>query len=115
MRLLNLFLAGLLCFVIPLQGFAGVAAAKTACSAEPVAVMAADDTGGHGCCNDAETTAKTGKACKAEQDCQPAGSGLINQTEALPPVFAAGKIPLFTSRLATDSEPSATWRPPNPV
>lgn len=113
MRLFNLFLVTLLCLAIPLHGIAGMLVTKTPCPAESAGMVATTDTAGvHGCCNDADTAAKTGKACKAEQNCQPVSPGLIIQAENQLPAPLGVKITLANSRLALTFEPSATWRPP---
>jgi len=115
MRLLNLFFVSLLCVAIPLQGIAGMLAAKNPCPAESAAITALNTGNDHGCCNDAATVVKIGKPCKADQSCQPATPGMINQTESRPMVSIGTKIPLISSGLALNFEASATWRPPNPV
>ena len=69
----------------------------------------------HDCCNDADTIAKTGKLCKADQDCQPVNPGMINLMEcrASAPVGIEKASP--PSTIVLSFEPSATWRPPTSV
>jgi len=68
----------------------------------------------HSCCNDADTVAKTGKPCKAEQDCQPASPGLVNHADNPLSAAIGTQSPLFNSRSALSFDLSATWRPPTP-
>ena len=113
MRLLDLFLATLLCLAIPLQGFAGILASPAPCPAETAGLVAADADNEQSCCNDAETANKTGKSCKAEQNCQIASPGILNQTLSRTWLADAIKITPFRNSLALSDEPSATWRPPD--
>jgi len=113
MRRFRVFLFLLLSIAVPLQGYAHFALPKAPCPMEQMAMMDAADAAAHDCCNDAETAAKTGKACKSGQPCQSVGS--------LFPVTGLGDLPhvLATSarfpRLADITfsfDPAATWRPP---
>lgn len=115
MRLLNLFLITLLCIAIPLQGIASMVVTKTPCPAEAVDMASMDTDHEHSCCNDADTVAKTGKPCKAEQDCQTASPGLIDQADNPLSAAIGSHHSLLNSRSALSFDPSATWRPPNPV
>src|SRR5664279_2212239 len=80
MRILNLFLITLLCVALPLQAIANAMVTETSCADECAAMMM-DSAEVHDCCNDADTIAKTGKLCKAKQDCQPVNQGMINLME----------------------------------
>lgn len=63
------------------------------------------------CCNDAETTAKTGKPCKAGQECQPSPAATL----LLPAVTSAPSLssPLAViAPIAPRLHPAGIWRPP---
>ena len=107
------FLLLVLCLAIPLQGFAAVVALESPC---PMETTAAGDTAAvsamHGCCNDADTAAKTGKACKTGQECQSGGQYLV-----FPPVvhsFASSASDRFSliEPFLHAFIPSGVWRPP---
>ena len=76
-------------------------------------MMDGADAAAHDCCNDADTTAKTGKACKSGQPCQSAGSlFLLTGLGDLPHAPApAVRFPRFAD-IAFSFDPAATWRPP---
>lgn len=113
MQKIRLFLLLILCLAIPLQGFAAAVAFEPPC---PMEMTSDGDTAAvsamHDCCNDADTVAKTGKACKTGQKCPSGGQYL-----AFPPVMHS-----FTSsasdRLSLIAPfphaftPSGVWRPP---
>ncbi len=104
----------LLCVTLP---FAAVArtmdAIKIPCPMQPahqaMAPSAQSVTGT--CCNDADTTAKTGKPCKAGQECQTSPAVTL-----LPPAVTSA--PSLASRITATApitpklHPAGIWRPP---
>jgi len=114
MRLLHVFLIFWLCFAIPLQSIAGMLVISPPCPLESPETKHAVPIDKHACCNDADTKAKTGKACKVEKECHAPSLGLSNPPEsALSALIDNEKIPLFDLSAAV-AFPSAAWRPPNP-
>lgn len=111
-------LALVLSLSIPLQGIAGVLApAQAACPMEQTMQMAgtAADNAGHGCCNDADTFAKTGKLCKTAQQCLSVGVFMVAapQMATLP---TPGSRHISTSGFFVRTlDLSSVWRPPTPV
>jgi len=113
MKVFRALLLGLLCFAISMQGFAHIAMPKKPCpmhqSDAVVATMAAND---YDCCNDADTFARTGKACKTGQECPASNGNLVTpfQTTSFAPVatlrFASPSLAKF------DFAPAGVWRPP---
>lgn len=67
---------------------------------------------GDDCCNDAETFAKTGQACKSGQECSVGFQGLISFpiTSSMPPISAAW-FPI-AAVFFRSFDPAALWRPP---
>jgi hypothetical protein len=64
------------------------------------------------CCNDADTTAKTGKACKVGAQCQATSAcvPLANARSAMLP--ASTPQPHIEGRLAPADATQSVWRPP---
>jgi hypothetical protein len=115
MRLLTIFFLTLLIFALPLQGIAAVAQFETACPVKATEQPVQDADDQHGCCHDADTTAKTGAHCKSQQNCQ---AGALGLNYAARPIYAgSGRSPkpLFFTPSQPTNNPSATWRPPNPA
>jgi hypothetical protein len=108
------FLITLLCVALPFAaGARTLDAIKIPCPMQqahqdmaPSAQFAAGS-----CCNDAETTAKTGKPCKAGQECQASPTATL-----LPPILTP--VASRSSRLAAIASitprlhPAGIWRPP---
>lgn len=115
MRRFRTFLFLLLSIAVPLQGYAHFAMPKAHCPMEQAAMMNAADAVAHDCCNDADTAAKTGKACKSGQPCQSVGSLLpVTGLGDLPRDLApAVRFPRLAD-IAFTFDPAATWRPPAP-
>ncbi len=67
------------------------------------------------CCNDLETFAKTGKVCKAEQECQvqPASLDLPRATADRADIASTDAYRVQTGALAPAGWPATVWRPPN--
>jgi hypothetical protein len=109
----------MLCLAIPLQGIAGIAVIKTSCPMKQMSVdtmsTSAMTPAMPDCCNDANTFAKTGKACKSGQQCQsnnPFSALILNyqfstsvQTVHLPHAVTA----------IHSLDPSSVWRPPSQI
>ncbi|QWF70549.1 hypothetical protein KEF85_14645 [Methylomonas paludis] len=112
MRILNLFLITLLCFAIPLQGSAGWLVGEDNCPSESAQLSHSADKPAHDCCTDKATQAKTGKACKAEQDCQTGGPMLLNQLEKPLATFYPAITKPFTDKTYLSFDAFTTWRPP---
>lgn len=118
----RLFLLTLLCLAIPLQGMASVHMLAAPCPMEQSDGMAQMEmsemdqqtasAADHDCCNDAETTAKTGKMCKTGQDCP-----VSAQYPASLPPSPHLAVELSTQYLALvlsvrSFDASSVWRPP---
>ncbi|MGE3296428.1 MAG: hypothetical protein AB7I68_03665 [Porticoccaceae bacterium] len=109
-------LIALLCVALPFTaGARTLDAIKIPCpmqqnqDMEPSAQRAAGP-----CCNDADTTAKTGKPCKAGQECQTSPAATL-----LPPIMTPAAS--LSSRVAAIApmtprlQPAGIWRPPAPI
>ena len=113
MRLTLALISLILCLAIPVRGFAHVAVLEMPCPMESSAQVASIDAPAtpH-CCNDADTFAKTGKACKSGQACQ-TGSQMVSSLEFSEPAPVAtheqfpALSPFFPS-----ASPPGFWRPP---
>ena len=104
----------LLCVTLP---FAAVArtmdAIKIPCPMQPAhqAMAPSAQSVAGTCCNDADTTAKTGKPCKAGQECQTSPAATL-----LPPAVTSA--PSLASRITATApitpklHPAGIWRPP---
>ena len=113
MRILNLFLIILLCLAIPLQGAnAAVPAFGLACPADSATAADLKTVQKPDCCNDAKTVEKTGKTCKAEQDCQTGSPLLLNQLINPLRLYSAGIGKTFTNTTYLSIDGFAAWRPP---
>jgi hypothetical protein len=113
MRRLPLWILLLLSLALPVYGSAGFAVPQAPCAMADMdaAVMAADEAAGD-CCNDLDTYAQTGQACKAGQEC-PASptltvsadpAGLLTLQAQAPPAGGVHQPPR--------GEPGGIWRPP---
>lgn len=103
---------------IPLQGVAGVfASPENVCPMEQTMQMddMAADSAGHGCCNDADTFAKTGKPCKTGQQCVSVGIFMAAAPQmATLPVSSSQGISTGGFFVRT-LDLSSVWRPPTPI
>lgn len=103
---------------IPLQGIAGILApVQVACPMEQNMQMAdmVVDSAGHGCCNDADTFAKTGKPCKTGQQCVSVGIFMAAAPQlATLPVSNSQGISISSFFVRT-LDLSSVWRPPTPI
>lgn len=113
MSMRRLFLCLLLCFAIPVQGMASVAAFNTPCPMQQAMENMAQADELPPCCNDAETFAKTGKMCKTGQQCQTGssqypGSVLVIQAPLAPQPVWFERVALFVPAF----DPAGVWRPP---
>jgi len=107
-------LIALLCVALPFAaGARALDAIKIPCPMQqahqdmaPSAQLAAGT-----CCNDADTTAKTGKPCKAGQECQASPAAAL----LLPAVTSAPSLSFpiaATAPIAPRLHPAGIWRPP---
>ncbi|MHB1084370.1 MAG: hypothetical protein ACYCZA_05975 [Thiobacillus sp.] len=103
----------MLAIALPLQGYAQFVLPNPPCPMEQAAMMDGADTAAHDCCNDADTAAKTGKACKSGQSCPSMGQilpmtelGVLTQDPA-----SSVRFPRLADKTFT-FDPAATWRPP---
>jgi len=69
--------------------------------------QAADD-----CCNDAETTARTGQPCKADMPCSSFSAFVASSHSRLSPAPALGPTPAPAAPAAS-FDPPDVWRPPS--
>lgn len=115
--MLRRWLLLLICLTLPLQAFA-TQAQPPCCpmAAEMAAQLASGDLAAadlHECCNDAQTFAITGEACKSGQKCclnspvavpiSPVTRAVLPLDQAPPPVAAAPRPP---------GSLASPWRPP---
>ena len=114
MSMRRLLLCLLLCLAIPVQGIAGIIAFNTLCPMQhPAMARAVDASELPPCCNDADTFAKTGKACKTGQQCQSTSSQYPSSVLVIQAPLVVQ--PLWLARLALFApsfDPSGVWRPP---
>ncbi len=115
--MLRRWLLLLLCWTLPLQATAFAWTVQSPCpmAAEMAGLLAVGERAAEGlpdCCNDAQTFAQTGKACKTGQEC-------TAPMPALAPTHAVGATGLLRhdpprcATLASSAAPPATlWRPP---
>jgi hypothetical protein len=66
----------------------------------------------HDCCNDADTAAKTGKACKTGQACPVAGAWLASATPSSSCSPVAGPLVRSPEPFALCIDQRGRWRPP---
>jgi hypothetical protein len=103
-----------LCFALALQGAAQASVGEKLCPMQQTAhtlATGAPDTA-RGCCNDADTAAKSGKACKTGQACPVVGAWL---TSSIPlSSFSPLAAPLVRSHepFALCIDQRGRWRPP---
>ena len=113
MKIFRPLLLALLSFAISIQGYAHIALPERPCPMhQPDALATITLSAAHDCCNDADTFAKTGKACKTGQECPAGCSGPITsfQTVSIAPVAALRLVSRPQARL--DFAPAGVWRPP---
>ncbi|MEO5734314.1 MAG: hypothetical protein ABIN96_16770 [Rubrivivax sp.] len=122
----------LLCLTIPLQGMASAsvrgqrclcpmesapAAAATSDAAEAHAastadVTASDDADIDGCCNDADTAARTGQPCKVGQECHAPVLALAHAVAVSPAIGPLRPICPEVADCGPADPPDVVWRPP---
>lgn len=113
MRRLIAIALSLLCTALPLRVSADAVANGEHCPQMQQAATSANSSGGHDCCNDAATFAKTGQLCKMGQECS------LPMTYLLPPtalqVVVATQHSVVTSPPThlNSRPPAAVWRPPS--
>ncbi|MGK2914559.1 MAG: hypothetical protein ACSLE5_08930 [Porticoccaceae bacterium] len=113
MHCFRLVLVCFLCLAIPLQGIASVVVAQPLCLIEGNQSSNRVDAGeAQSCCQDAATFVKTGKPCKAGQECLSSGQCSLSHhgaISALPlPSSHFPRLRLFTEAF----DLVAIWRPP---
>jgi hypothetical protein len=134
MRRLIAIALSLLCIALPLRSLADTVASGEHCprmqahmaadgqenvhtdmhaDVDGLARTAANAPGGHDCCNDAATFAKTGQLCKMGQECSPPMTYLLPPTVLLAVIATqhAEAPALFTP--FHSRPPAAVWRPPS--
>ena len=103
----------LLCFAIPIQGIASIAMVATHCPMQQMTRDASADAAAlPGCCNDADTFAKTGKACKTGQPCQSVSQYPNSAQQFHAPVSVQPILFSSPALLALSDGPTGIWRPP---
>lgn len=117
----RLFFLLVLSWAIPLAGYAGLGVPQMPCPME-MAGMAAQQFGTRmdsiaaakmgDCCNDMETLLKTGKTCKAGQDCKIGSLGLSVQLFTLPQSFPVDSFLARIDDRAIEPRTVPIWRPP---
>jgi hypothetical protein len=102
------------CFALALQGAAQASVVEKPCPMQKAGHVDATHTANtaHDCCNDADTMAKTGKACKTGQACPAAGAWLMSPLGLCS--FLPTAVPLVSSHepFALFIDPGSRWRPP---
>lgn len=107
----------LLCLLVTIQGGVSAHAFQAPCPmghapGMPMSSDAAMDPDS-GCCNDAETAAKTGKLCKSDASCSHSSVGIPSSINANMSAARAAS-PVFTLRERIDEiDPPDVWRPPS--
>lgn len=103
-----------LCLMLALQGAVQASVVEKPCPMKRAGHAHAMHAGhtAHNCCNDADTAAKTGKACKTGQACSAAGAWLTSWQDL--PLCQPSIVSLVSSFqpfvLRIDS--GGRWRPP---
>ena len=118
MRAAKFVLVCLVCLGISFQGFASVVGAHSHCpmtqpGTDPAMAAAMQAAGmKHDCCTDAATFARTGKMCKSDLQCQPAGLAPLVSVALNTPVQVCQVIATLPDPLIESVSPSLVWRPP---
>lgn len=117
MRCFRVFLFLLLAIAVPVQGYAHFALLKVPCPMEQDSTMDEMTTAAmHDCCDDADTAAPAGKACKSDLSCQSCHSAgsllLIPECAGLPQNLASSVHLPHLADIDFTFDPAATWRPP---
>jgi hypothetical protein len=104
-------IAFLLCFFVAFQSMANAHVLQQPCpmdQSQDVSVAADGD----GCCNDADTVAKTGKLCKTDVPCGSLGACVLPSFRVwLPATPASDPLPAKQTQHSS-IDPSGVWRPP---
>jgi hypothetical protein len=99
---------------IAFQGFGVAHAFQNPCPmGQDMVVLGMGQSASAGdCCNDADTTSKTGKLCKTGQVCSPSGAFMLTAFQAV--AFAPSAFPLALANMffMPSPERSSIWRPP---
>jgi hypothetical protein len=111
------WIALLLLVSLPLQGMGSAWAAKVPCpmQAEMAEMLASGESAAADlldCCNDADTFAKTGKACKSGQECGAASLALPARLSPLCAEPPAVEPLVFSMLPAPPGIVALPWRPP---
>lgn len=118
---MHLFFAILLCLAIPLQGWAAGAVSQMPCPMGDMTAMQAQLQANSAneavtdltdCCNDAVTSALTGKLCKTGQECQVPTGWLGPLSQTVIKTQSASDIPVTAPPLPQRGAPESVWRPP---
>ena len=115
----RLILFVLLSFAIPLAGYAGIGVSKISCSMETAAMAEQQSmsdmdhqTMAPDCCNDMETIAKTGTACKMGQECKIGTLGLTVYLQSPTQEFSTVSLIGGPKDRPIESQLVNIWRPP---
>ena len=101
------------CFVLGLQGLAQARVMAEPCPIQRTgSVQAMHGPGTPRCCNDADQTTKTGRACKLGQECPVAGAWLPSAQDSWVPVRATDPAASSFEPFALCIDPRGRWRPP---
>lgn len=111
MRRLSLWIILLLSFALPVYGSAGAAVPQAPCTMADMDAAAMDEAAGD-CCNDLDTYAQTGQACKMGQECPASPTLTVAADRAGLLVTLAQAPPRWGAALAPAGEPRGIWRPP---
>lgn len=114
MRIFRLFMILLLSFALPFYGYAGFGVGVEQCpmhtSSEAMTEVMMECCD---CCEDMQTTSKTGKACKFGQACKPSS---VYQMPALQTSLAqqpiAVSLNFYNSSPPVSYDAAGVWRPP---
>lgn len=112
MRLFTLFLFLFISLAVPLQGVAGLLSGQVPPCPQASANTGPDDRK-HDCCNDDETYAQTGKACKAEKSCQSGACALSRSAVTQPRLSLLRQPTPVAEPTLLAVYLAANWRPPN--
>jgi len=110
-RLISIALS-ILCIALPLRAIADAVASGEHCP-RMQAETSADSSGGHDCCNDAATFAKTGQLCKMGQECSPPMTYLLPPTVLQVFVATQHSVVITPPTHLYSRPPAAVWRPPS--
>ena len=103
-----------LCLTLAFQGIAYAHAPKNHCPMEQAGHVMAMEAGNMACdcCNDAATTAKTGKPCKTGQECNLSHSYVLITLSQSTQKTAPSRFISVAGHVTLSFNPPSVWRPP---